>query len=149
MTRLEKAVYLKEKGYSYDKETGKIYGLNQNEIVGKNKKGYITININLNKKYLLYGHHYAYYMTYGNVEYEMLDHINRDKSDNRICNLRISNHQENGFNRNAKGYYFDKNSNKYNAFIKINKKKIHLGSFNTEEEAIQSYLEGKKKYHTL
>ena len=45
MTRLEKCVILKEKGYSYDKKTGKIYGIRGNEIVGK-RNGYIFLQNN-------------------------------------------------------------------------------------------------------
>lgn len=145
MTRLEKAIYLKEKGYSYDKKTGKIYGIRGNEIVGK-RNGYIFLQNN-KPDFVLNGHHFAWYMTYGNMDFEMLDHINRDRLDNRILNLRVSNHQENGFNRNDKGYYLCKG--KWKSQIVIHYKQIYLGLYDTEEEARNAYLEAKKKYHNL
>ncbi|GMO65436.1 MAG: AP2 domain-containing protein [Treponemataceae bacterium] len=45
-----------------------------------------------------------------------------------------------------KGAYFDKRRKKYNASISVNKKSIHLGCFNTAEEAHAAYLEAYKKY---
>ena len=62
-------------------------------------------------------------------------------------NLRIVSHQENQFNTNAKGYF--KNGKKFQAYIKLNKQQIHLGTFSTEEEARNSYLEAKKIYHII
>ena len=92
-------------------------------------------------------HHYAWFMTYGNVDFEMLDHINRDKTDNRICNLRITNDTLNKQNQDVKGYTLDKRSNKWRARIIFNKKRIDLGYFDSEEEAREAYLSAKSKYH--
>jgi len=147
MTRLEKCELLKDMGYTYNPETGKIYGELGKEIITQNN-GYIKIGSN-HIKGNLSAHHFAWYMTYGNVDFEMLDHINRDKIDNCICNLRISNTQKNQFNTNAKGYYFDKSRNKWRSKISINNKHIHLGRYNTEEEARDAYLQAKEKYHII
>lgn len=147
MTRLEKCELLKEKGYKYDPETGKVYGTSGKEIISKDNKGYIRIR----KMGLMPGglrcHHYAWFMVYGNVDFEMLDHINRDKSDNRISNLRISNSQLNPENQIGKGYYLE--NNKWRAMIRVNKKIINLGYHKTEEEARQAYLQAKQKYHLI
>jgi len=143
MTRLEKCELLKFKGYTYNSETGQIFGVYGKEITSKHIRGYILLENNL------FGHHFAFYMVYGNVDFEMLDHINQIKSDNRIENLRISNSQKNAYNTNSKGYYFDKSTNKWRSTIQFNCKKIHLGRFNTEEEARQSYLIAKEKYHII
>jgi hypothetical protein len=148
MTRLEKAQLLKEKGYTYNPETGKVYGSSGKEIIRKNKNGYIIIgdrNISGN----LLGHHYAWFITYGNVDFIELDHKDINPSNNKIHNLRISNRFQQTQNRNCKGYGFHKRDKKWQAQIRFNKKYIHLGYFNTEEEARQAYLEAKKKYHTL
>ena len=150
MTRLEKVQFLKEKGYKYDPETGKVYGVKGMEIISKHSGGYIIIR---NTKYFsgnVYAHHYAYFMTYGNVDFEMLDHINRIKTDNRISNLRIVTSQQNHFNRSdVKGYGWHKSSGKWRSYIMINQKQISLGYFNTEEEALNAYLRAKEKYHTI
>ena len=78
-----------------------------------------------------------------------IDHYNRDRRDNRLENLHVVNHQQNNWNRDAKGYCFDKSRDKYMAYIKINGKHKHLGRSATAEEARASYLEGKKKYHPI
>ena len=79
---------------------------------------------------------------------KQIDHINGNRSDNRLENLRIVNNQQNHFNQTkAKGY--SKRGNKFIAYIKINGKSIHLGCFNTEEEAHNAYLEAKEIYHKI
>jgi hypothetical protein len=80
----------------------------------------------------------------------MLDHINRDRTDNRICNLRIADHSLNNKNTNIdnlKGYYWNNKRNKWVSRIIVDKKQKYIGSFNTENEAKESYLNAKKKYH--
>jgi hypothetical protein len=148
MTRLEKCELLKSKGYTYDPETGKIYGVRGKEITNTRKDGYILLK-SRQMTSILYGHHFGWYMTYGNVDFGELDHINRNASDNRISNLRIVTSQQNKFNQEHKGYCWDKSRSKWISHIHLNKKQIHLGRFNTEEEARNAYLEAKKKYHTI
>ena len=144
MTRLQKCELLKSKGYTYDPDTGKIYGTKGFEIIGKHKKGYILLRNGL------LGHHFAWYMTYDNVDFIELDHENRIRHDNRIDNLRISNRSEQGQNRsNVKGYSWNKTKNKYQSYIKLNGKKISLGYYHKEEEARQAYLLAKEKYHII
>ena len=76
-----------------------------------------------------------------------VDHINRDRSDNRIENLRLVSSQENSFNTAAKGY--TRHRNRFVSRICINGDKIVLGSFETEKEARQSYLDAKNKLHLI
>jgi len=75
-----------------------------------------------------------------------VDHINHDLTDNRKSNLRICTHQQNGFNRKVKGYYFDKGIKKWRSTISKNRKTIHLGSFATEQEAIMVRKQAEEKY---
>lgn len=151
MTRLEKCEILKSKGYTYDPETGKIYGIRNRELKSKNKSGYIILFVRDKPSITLYGHHYAYYCVYGNVDFKMLDHINEIKLDNRINNLRVSNYTQNNRNTlsSAKGYSWDKNRNKWFSKITVDYKTINLGRFDTEEEARNTYLTAKKKYHKI
>ncbi len=149
MTRLEKAELLKSKGYTYDADTGKIFGITGNEIISKHSGGYIRIGGSNHFKGHLLGHHFAWYMTYRNVDFNMLDHINRDKTDNRISNLRISNTQKNAFNKNSKGYSWHKKAQKWESKIMLNGKNIYLGLFDTEEQAENAYLNAKLKYHII
>ena len=78
-----------------------------------------------------------------------VDHIDKNKMNNNLSNLRMLTHQENTFNTNAKGYYFNKSAKKFLAKICINGKKIHLGYFDTEAEARQAYLDAKAIYHIM
>ena len=80
---------------------------------------------------------------------DQIDHKNRIRTDNRVENLQIVDSQKNSFNTNAKGCYFRKNVNKWSAQIRINYKPIHLGYFDTEEEAHAAYLQAKLIYHII
>ena len=79
----------------------------------------------------------------------MIDHVDGDKSNNRIENLRIVTNQQNQFNRKqAKGYSWHKKAKKWRAQIRINgKNNKYLGFFETEEEAREAYLKAKEMYH--
>ena len=81
-----------------------------------------------------------------------IDHICGVKPlDNRIKNLRVLNHQQNLMNNlhYAKGYNYHKASNKYKAGIKLNSKSIHLGYYDTPEEAHAAYLKAKAIHHII
>lgn len=88
---------------------------------------------------------------------ETVDHINRDTSDNRRCNLRIITQQENSYNfsnyktntSGVQGVTWKKNNNKWCAQIQANKKKIHLGLFDDLEDAKNAYNDAKIKYHII
>ena len=146
MTRLEKCEYLKEKGYTYDPEMGSIYSNRSKKIISKDQRGYCLLSVN-NKitKFQLWGHHFAWYMTYGNVDFIMLDHINKDKSDNRISNLRSVTSSENLHNKKSVGCWYDTNRNKWATAITINGITKSLGRYNTKEEAIEVYMSHKEK----
>ena len=74
-----------------------------------------------------------------------VDHINRIPSDNRKENLRVVEGRENQRNRsdNKSGYpgvSERKGKGTWRACICTNRKKTHLGTFQTKEEANQAYL---------
>lgn len=86
---------------------------------------------------------------------KVIDHINQDKLDNRKANLRICTIGENNLNkplsnRNKVGYtgvHFYKPLNKYMAYISKDKKRHHLGYFETAEEAYYKYCAVAKNLH--
>jgi hypothetical protein len=148
MTREEKIKLAIIKGITYNPDNGKVYGVRGSEIKRK-IDGYININItHLGKDYKLKAHQFAYYLVYGKVV-DCIDHINNIRDDNRIDNLRSITKQQNGFNTKSKGYSYNKKLSKYRAYITIDKKQIHLGYFNIEEEARQAYTDAKKIYHII
>ena len=75
-----------------------------------------------------------------------IDHVNQNKIDNNVSNLRYATKIEQGRNRKKwdncsskyKGVCLHKSSGKWSASIKLNKS-IHLGLFKTEEEAKDTY----------
>lgn len=146
MNRLDRIQLAIKKGYTYDEVSGKVYGVRGKEIVRKDTRGYIVINLDGCQ---LKAHHLAWYIKYNNTP-EILDHINGNPLDNRISNLRSVSHQQNMFNiKNVKGYYFNKTNKNYQSYIKVDKKMIHLGVFNTPDEAHKAYLDAKKTYHKI
>jgi hypothetical protein len=133
---------------------GEITGISGKVITSKHTKGYIWLVITLNgKKIGLMGHHFAWWISYRQVPDEdlVIDHIDRDPSNNRITNLRVTTHQENNINKdcidNCKGYCFDKARGKWRARIQLEMKQKYLGTFNTEEEAREAYLAALAFYY--
>lgn len=114
-----------------------------------NSEGYV--NVNLNNK--CYKHHRIMGLVYLGLDIDdkqfLIDHIDRDRTNNHITNLRIVTKHENQFNRTCKGYYFKTETKNYCSQIRLNNKLIHVGYFNTEDEARNAYLEAKAKYHII
>ena len=66
----------------------------------------------------------------------VIDHLNGNRLDNRISNLRICTQKDNSLNRkNVKGYCFDKSKNKW--IVRYRNK--FYGRYDTEEQAIKAY----------
>lgn len=81
----------------------------------------------------------------------VVDHIDDDKTNNRLSNLQILTNRENISKQKRgtsqyTGVYWNKRASKWRSHIKLNKKQYHLGYFDTEEEAGQAYLNALKKY---
>lgn len=120
-------------------------------------KGCITNNtpykcIKINKKN--YFNHRVIYKLH-NPDWDMddeprknqIDHIDQNKLNNDITNLRVVSPQQNCFNKTCKGYWCDKRYNTYQVYITTNgERKIY--NVKTEEEAIKLRAELKIKYHT-
>ena len=150
MTRTEKCDLAISRGFLYNEETGFIYGVNNNKIKKVSKNGYLQLSVSLNhKKYYLYGHQFAYYFKYKKCV-NLIDHVNRDKLDNRISNLRESTKQKNAFNmNNTAGCCYSKREKKWIAYISVNNKKTQLGSFKNKQEASTEYQKQKLNYHSI
>ena len=98
---------------------------------------------------LVWIYHYGYWPT------DQLDHINRIRTDNRIENLRECSNSENNQNKSMRsdnksgvsGVSWYKKGNKWQSQLKINGKLIHLGYFDTIDNAKLVYDNAKEKYH--
>lgn len=85
---------------------------------------------------------------------ELIDHINHNIRDNRRTNLRIVSSSQNQMNRDKtkqntsgiKGVYWNKNKKKWQASIQVDKKLIHLGVFNTKQEAAEARQIAENQY---
>ena len=118
------------------------------ESGGKTTDGYRAVKVN-GKKHQT--HRLIWIMHNGDIpEGLYIDHKNGIKTDNRIENLRVVNHQQNHFNRTkAKGYSWNKQSQKYEAQICVDGVKKHLGYFDLEEDAKEARRIAKEKYHII
>lgn len=133
-----------KKNLKYDIETGiftrYIASRKCFSEAGSLKKGYIYICV-LSKVYA--AHRLAWLYVNGEFPTSEIDHINRDKSDNRICNLREASHSDNSLNvglsrcntSGYKGVWFRKDCRKWVAESTANGKKVKIGIFNTIDEA--------------
>ena len=110
-------------------------------------KGYMQTSVNRN----IYSNHRLIYIYHnGDIPINLyIDHIDRNKLNNSIENLRIVTSQENQFNRDPKGYHLNKKTNKYVAQIQTNRRLKHIGCFDTPEEAREAYRDAKKKIHII
>lgn len=140
--------------YEYDPETG-IFSKNGKEV-GWIDEGYVKTKID-NIKYSIHRLIWKY-MT--DEEPEIIDHINRIKSDNRWCNLRKVSPKDSARNVNCRrrdsvsGVYYRPERGKWEVTITCDKKSIHIGTYQHPLEAIQARIEaeeifwGKSHVHT-
>jgi hypothetical protein len=109
-----------------------------------NCNGYCLIGFN---DRLYYYHRIVWILINGDILDSNLeiDHIDNNKLNNKIENLRLVSNRKNQQNTKKQkiqqkiGYYFHKKTNKWRANIQINKKSIHLGLFDDEKEVSQMY----------
>jgi len=110
---------------------------------GSKSGSYEIIKIN---KHNYYTHQLVFYYHNGFIP-ETIDHIDHNKRNNKIENLRAATYSQNLQNTrkfsNAsskfKGVCYDKKRNKWVARIKLIDKRIHLGYFENEVEAAKAY----------
>jgi len=124
------------------------------EVKFRKIKGYCMCNVtldgvkrNLSQHRLVYYAHNQDWDIFDSSPDNLIDHKNRKKDDNRIENLHVVNNQQNNFNKDAKGYYFNKNRKKWRAQIRLDGKTIHIGYFEKEEDAHNAYIEKKLELH--
>lgn len=108
--------------------------------------GYIAIHLRIKgKRRQLQGHRVIWMLHYGEWPTNMIDHINRDPSDNRIENLRdVDNgiNQRNRINRASAGHKGSMRSRtRFMSHVRVGSEYVYLGMFGTEQEAQAYYRE--------
>mgnify|MGYP003654379460 CR=1 FL=1 len=116
--------------------------------------GYLMVSVViLNKNKQLKAHRVIFALHHGYFP-ALIDHIDRNKLNNRIENLRASNHKMNALNSNLRkdssslftGVSYKKDKKRWKAYIKEDYVQKHIGYFDTKEEAAVAraeYMKGK------
>lgn len=129
--------------YRYDPITGHIISKHFNRPVGVDRgSGYVSITID-KRPYM--AHRLAWLLTHGEWPEDEIDHINGDRSDNRLVNLRPATRQQNMINRRmhksnklgVKGV--SQLKNRYRAQLWHNGGFVLNQMFSTVEEASAAY----------
>lgn len=146
----------------YDPETGLLWWIKTNSqrapagsVAGclSKRTGYVSVGVNGKR---MRAHRVVWMMVYNEIPSE-IDHIDGDRSNNRIENLRLvsrsGNNQNRGVQRNntsgATGVSFDSYRSRWAARIQSNGKQISLGRFHSFNEAVRAYADAKAKIHTV
>jgi hypothetical protein len=137
--------YIKEH-YYYNHLTGDLWKKYKSfsRVCGHLHSGYLYIKI-CDKQY--YIHRICWMLYYGSFPNNEIDHIDRNRLNNKLENLREATKQQNMMNKSKynnnssgfKGVYFRKDLKKWAAYIQFNKKRTCLGHYLTKEEASAAY----------
>lgn len=136
----------------YDPKTGRFWWKVEPGTVPTNGYRYIRVN-----QVMMLAHRLAWVLYYGVEPPGLVDHINGDRLDNRIENLRIATYSQNGANakrhsRNTSGLKGvskvvrgGKWKGKWQASITYQNKQIALGYFDAREAAHEAYLDAARR----
>jgi hypothetical protein len=124
------------------------------DVIGSvNNDGYLCVMVD-RKPYrvhrLIFLYHHGY-LTDG----LQMDHIDGNRTNNRIENLREVTKSQNKMNSKlaanntsgVKGVYWHKRIQKWTSNIRLNRKHIHLGYYDTIEEAVAVVIAARNEYH--
>jgi hypothetical protein len=159
--------------FTYDYETGKLYWRDRpeqhfktrqifkmwnacfahKEIGVNSKESYLSVCVD-KQPYML--HRIIWRLVTGDdlIGFE-IDHINGDKKDNRIENLRKATRNQNEHNKKLarnntsgyKGVCFETRTGKWMAYVKHNSISYQLGRFNTKDAALAVVVKKRNELH--
>lgn len=121
-------------------------GVRHNSVAGCISYGGYQVLEFETKRY--YAHRVAWFLHYGEWPARGLDHINGNKADNRIVNLRIATPAQNAWNsKTFKGGGWDKVTNSWRVRLKVNGVNVEVGRYKTSKEARKAYRVAALKHH--
>lgn len=137
----------------YDPSTGRFAWCDlerAHKPVGHVHHGYLKISVPGHGG--IYAHRLAWLYMTGEWPTKSIDHADCDRSNNAWSNLRLASRQQNAANSirqrrnitNAKGVSKRKDRDGYRAFIQVGDRNVHLGDYNTIEEAAAAYAGAAK-----
>ena len=151
-----------KKIFHYDAESGMLLWRNGNgrnvkpwqQANSLNGSGYYAVKIQ-NKSYRV--HRLIWLYVNGKFPDGDIDHKNRIRNDNRLCNLRDVSRSDNCQNislpsHNKSGHLgvsWIKSHNCWNVYIKVNKKNKWLGYYKNLDDAVAARKAGEKQYYNL
>lgn len=143
--------------FVYDPETGVLLrkfkgGTTREAGSKKSVEGYTRVSFN-GREYP--AHRLIWWLVYGSLPSLFVDHVNGDKSDNRLSNLRLATDAENKRNvgkrsHNTSGYKgvsWDRANNRWLANASLNGRSVHLGRHATKEAAAEAYKRFAEEHH--
>ena len=149
-----------EQALLYDAETGIFTWLDTawhkrnrgNQAGSKKQNGYIEIQF---QGKMFKAHRLAWMLVYGDLADGVeIDHIDGDRSNNRLSNLRAVSRNINQQNQrkaktnNRTGLLgVSKNGSGWKAELRVNGKKVNVGTYKTPELAYQAYVSAKRLHH--
>jgi uncharacterized protein YdaU (DUF1376 family) len=127
-------------------------GIQKGAIAGSNATdGYKQVRVGF-KTYR--AHRLAWFLTHHAWPDGEIDHINGDRADNRLCNLRVvaratnMQNQRRAHNDNHScgllGVTWNKQHKRWQSKLQVNKKMHHVGYFETAESAHAAYVALKR-----
>lgn len=150
--RLKELLFYNHKVGRFIRKTS-VGGINVGAVAGfKMKAGYRAIDVDC-KRYL--EHRLVWLYIEGYLPENEIDHIDRNKENNRFKNLRIVSRQCNARNSDisslntsgVKGVSFYKNTGMWCARIMVNYKRKSLGHYLKKDDAVKARWEAEKKYN--
>jgi hypothetical protein len=145
---------------NYDKETGIFIRIKSNSNRAKvncvagniRKDGYLEVRV-CKKSYLQ--HRLAWLYIYGKFPDKLIDHINGNRNDNRIENLREVDYKENTYNSKVRSdnksgvrcVSWNKKSQSWEVRVKVDKKLKHFGSYKELDDAAKVAEKVRKEHH--
>jgi len=153
---------LVKKLFYYDAESGMLIWRNGNgrnvkpwqQAKASNRLGYFSVKIK-DKTYPV--HRIIWLYVYGSFPSQDIDHKNRIRNDNRLCNLRSVSRTDNCQNistpnHNKSGHIgvsWIKSHKSWTVYVKVNKKNKWLGYYKNLDDAVVARKAGEVQYYNL